>query len=92
MADDHVIEQLDLQNPGSFVEPPSQAEIRFAWAQVSRRMIVLCGLDSYVIRRAGRSRPVNLGLVRINQSLHIIPCAFLCTLQFAGQDCFSAVI
>jgi hypothetical protein len=29
MSDDHVIKHLDFENPGSFVEPPSQAEIRF---------------------------------------------------------------
>jgi hypothetical protein len=55
-------------------------------------MDVLRGLDSYVIRRSCRARPVRLGLVRINQSLHITPCAFLCnTPQFAGQDCFRLV-
>ncbi len=35
MSDDHVIKHLDLENPGSFAEPPSQAEIRFARARVS---------------------------------------------------------
>jgi hypothetical protein len=40
MSDDHVIKHLDLENPGSFVEPPSQAEIRIARARISGRMIV----------------------------------------------------
>ena len=39
-TDDHVIKHLNLENPGSFVEPPSQAEVRFARARVSGRMIV----------------------------------------------------
>jgi hypothetical protein len=39
LTDDHVIEHLDLENPGSFVEPPSQAEIRFARARVSGRKL-----------------------------------------------------
>jgi hypothetical protein len=40
MPDDYVIQHLDLENPGSLVEPPGQAEICFAWAWVSRRMIM----------------------------------------------------
>jgi hypothetical protein len=35
MSDDHVIKYLDLENPGSFVEPPSQAKISLARARVS---------------------------------------------------------
>ena len=40
LSDDHVINHLDLENPGSLVESVSQAEIRFARARVFGRMIV----------------------------------------------------
>jgi hypothetical protein len=33
-----MIKHLDLENPGSFVEPSSQADIRLARARVSGRM------------------------------------------------------
>jgi hypothetical protein len=35
LADDHVIKHLDLENPSSFVESPSQAKISFARARVA---------------------------------------------------------
>ena len=40
MPDDHVIEHLDLKNPGSFAEPAGQTEISFARGWVSGRVIV----------------------------------------------------
>jgi hypothetical protein len=48
-ADNHMIEHVDLQNPGSFAEPASQPHIGFTGSRVPRWMIALCGLDSYVI-------------------------------------------
>jgi hypothetical protein len=56
-----MIEHVDLQNPGSFGQPASQPDIRFARGRISRRVIVLCGQNDYVIhepvgRRDGRPR------------------------------------
>jgi len=80
MSDDHVIKHLDLENPGSFVEPPSQAEIRFARARVSGRMIVLCGRNCYVLQCAYRAGLVGLGVVWIDQPLYIVKALFFAPL------------
>jgi hypothetical protein len=34
-ADDQVIQHLDLQEPGAFGEPVSQATIRFTWRWIA---------------------------------------------------------
>jgi hypothetical protein len=34
-TDDHVIQHLDLQEPGAFGEPASQARVRFTWRRIA---------------------------------------------------------
>jgi hypothetical protein len=41
------------------------------------RVVVLCGQNDYVIRRAYRRAQPVVG-ARVDQTLHIILCAFLC--------------
>jgi hypothetical protein len=78
LTDDHMVQELDLKNPGSFANPAGQPHIGFTWRRIPRGMIVLCGQNDYVIRRAyRRARPL-IGLPRIDQTLHIILSAFLC--------------
>jgi hypothetical protein len=45
MSNDDVIKHLDLENPGSFVESPSQAKIGFARAWISGYAV--CGITGY---------------------------------------------
>jgi hypothetical protein len=49
-----MIEYVDLQNPGSFGQPTRQPDIGFASRRVTRRVVVLCGVQIYV-RRGGES-------------------------------------
>jgi hypothetical protein len=39
-------------------------------------MVVLCGQNDYVIRRAYRRAQPVVGVVRIDQTVHIILCTF----------------
>ena len=41
-ADNHVIQHLDLQEPGAFGEPASQASVRFTWRWIATGMIRGC--------------------------------------------------
>jgi hypothetical protein len=43
-----------LQNPRSLAQPASQSDISFTRRRISRRMVVLCGVQIYV-RRAGEA-------------------------------------
>jgi hypothetical protein len=49
LTDNDMVQQLDLENPGSFANPAGEAQIGFARAGVPRRVIVLCGLNRYVM-------------------------------------------
>jgi hypothetical protein len=40
LADNNVIEHVDLQNPGSFGQPASQPDISFARCRITGRMVV----------------------------------------------------
>jgi hypothetical protein len=59
-TDNHVIQHLDLQEPRAFGEPESQASVRFTWRWIARGVVVLCGLNGYVIRHACCASPVSL--------------------------------
>jgi hypothetical protein len=37
-TDNHVIQHLDLQEPGAFGEPASQASVRFTWRWIATGM------------------------------------------------------
>jgi hypothetical protein len=36
LTDDHMVQELDLKNPGSFANPAGQPHISFTWAEVVR--------------------------------------------------------
>jgi hypothetical protein len=76
LTDDYVVQQLDLENPGSFANPAREAKIGFARARVPRRVVMLCGQNDYVTRRAYRRAQPVVGVPRVDQTLHIILCAF----------------
>jgi hypothetical protein len=40
LADDHMVQQLDLKNPGAFSDPASKSEIGFGWACIPAGMVV----------------------------------------------------
>ena len=40
LADDHMIEELDLKNPGGFINPAGQPEISLTRVRVARGMIM----------------------------------------------------
>ena len=62
LADDHVIKHLDLENPGSFIEPPSQTKISFARTRVAG--YAACGIMQSSFRSASRrERLENMGTV-----------------------------
>jgi hypothetical protein len=54
MSNDGVIKHLDLENPGSFVESPSQAKIGFARAWISGYAVcgITGGRKAYFVKRA----------------------------------------
>ena len=62
-TDDHVIQHLDLQEPGAFGEPASQASVRFTWRWIATMMAVLCELKGYVILPGCHACQVSGGLV-----------------------------
>ncbi len=35
LTDDHMVQELDLKNPGSFANPAGQPHISFAWVGVT---------------------------------------------------------
>jgi hypothetical protein len=76
-TDDHMIQHLDLQEPGAFGEPATQAGICLGRRRIPRWVVVLCGLNSYVSGRSCHGRPVGLGKVSNesaaahNYSVHI---------------------
>ena len=79
LSDDHMIQELDLKNPGSFINPTGQPHISFARLCVARRVIVLCGHNDLCDPMSESADATEgLGAVRIDQTLHIILCAFLC--------------
>ena len=41
-TDNHVIQHLDLQEPGAFGEPASQASVRFTWRWITS--YAACGI------------------------------------------------
>jgi hypothetical protein len=84
LTDDYVVQQLDLENPGSLANPAGEAQIGFTRARVSGGMVVLCEQNGYVNRRAYRRAQAVVGVARIDQTLHIICCGF--SSQTAGFD------
>ena len=49
-ANDHVIQQIDLQNSAAFVDPAGEPQIGFRRGGVARWVVVLCGARCYVQR------------------------------------------
>src|SRR5260221_11695834 len=60
-TDDHVIQHLDLQEPGAFGEPASQASVRFTWRRIATGMIMY---DDKGIGRTDDCRLKNFPWVR----------------------------